>query len=90
MHVLVAVEKNTKPVMEKMPLNKYIDHTIIKPTCLVSDIEKLSEELFNKSSRRVSKNKDLINYLEGFIFDKWVLSKDEIFDLIVKFKSKEQ
>jgi cell division protease FtsH len=56
----------------------------------VSDIEKLSEELFNKSSRRVSKNKELINYLEGFIFDKWVLSKDEIFELIVKFKSKEQ
>ena len=30
--------------MEKMPLNKYIDHTILKPTCLVSDIEKLCFE----------------------------------------------
>ena len=30
--------------MEKMPLNKYIDHTILKPTCLVSDIEKLCTE----------------------------------------------
>ena len=30
--------------MEKMPLNKYIDHTILKPTCLVSDIEKLCAE----------------------------------------------
>lgn len=27
-----------------MPLNKYIDHTILKPTCLVSDIEKLCAE----------------------------------------------
>lgn len=40
----MVVEKNTKHVMEKMPLNKYIDHTILKPTCLVSDIEKLCAE----------------------------------------------
>ena len=40
----MVVEKNTKPVMGKMPLNKYIDHTILKPTCLVSDIEKLCAE----------------------------------------------
>jgi deoxyribose-phosphate aldolase len=38
------VEKNSKPVMEKRLLNKYIDHTILKPTCLVSDIEKLCAE----------------------------------------------
>ncbi len=30
--------------MEKMPLNKYIDHTILKPTCLVADIQKLCAE----------------------------------------------
>jgi len=30
--------------MERMPLNKYIDHTILKPTTLVSDIQKLCEE----------------------------------------------
>jgi len=30
--------------MEKTPLNKYIDHTILKPTCLVSDIQKLCAE----------------------------------------------
>lgn len=30
--------------MGKTPLNKYIDHTILKPTCLVSDIEKLCAE----------------------------------------------
>ncbi len=30
--------------MEKMPLNKYIDHTVLKPTCLVADIEKLCAE----------------------------------------------
>ena len=40
----MEVEKNTKLVMEKMPLNKYIDHTVLKPTCLVSDIEKLCFE----------------------------------------------
>ncbi len=40
----MVVEKNTKPVMGKMPLNKYIDHTILKPTCLVADIEKLCAE----------------------------------------------
>ncbi len=40
----MEVEKNTKHVMEKMPLNKYIDHTILKPTCLVSDIQKLCAE----------------------------------------------
>ena len=40
----MVVEKNSKLVMEKMPLNKYIDHTILKPTCLVSDIEKLCAE----------------------------------------------
>lgn len=27
-----------------MPINKYIDHTILKPTCLVADIEKLCSE----------------------------------------------
>ncbi|MCX6204246.1 MAG: deoxyribose-phosphate aldolase [Bacteroidetes bacterium] len=27
-----------------MSLNKYIDHTVLKPTCLVSDIEKLCAE----------------------------------------------
>ena len=27
-----------------LPINKYIDHTILKPTCLVSDIHKLCEE----------------------------------------------
>ena len=30
--------------MEKRSLNKYIDHTILKPTCLVADIEKLCAE----------------------------------------------
>ena len=40
----MEVVKNTKLVMEKMSLNKYIDHTILKPTCLVSDIEKLCAE----------------------------------------------
>jgi len=30
--------------MEKKPLNKFIDHTLLKPTCLVSDIEKLCTE----------------------------------------------
>ena len=40
----MVVEKNSKLVMEKTPLNKYIDHTILKPTCLVSDIEKLCAE----------------------------------------------
>ena len=40
----MVVEKNSKPVMEKRLLNKYIDHTILKPTCLVSDIEKLCAE----------------------------------------------
>jgi deoxyribose-phosphate aldolase len=40
----VEVEKNSKLVMEKMPLNKYIDHTILKPTCLVADIQKLCAE----------------------------------------------
>jgi deoxyribose-phosphate aldolase len=42
--VLVVVEKNIKLVMEKMPLNKYIDHTILKPTCLVADIHQLCDE----------------------------------------------
>jgi len=40
----VVAEKNSKLVMEKTPLNKYIDHTILKPTCLVADIEKLCAE----------------------------------------------
>ena len=40
----MVAEKNSKPVMEKMSLNKYIDHTILKPTCLVADIEKLCAE----------------------------------------------
>ena len=40
----MVAEKNSKLVMEKRPLNKYIDHTILKPTCLVSDIEKLCAE----------------------------------------------
>jgi len=30
--------------MEKRPLSKNIDHTILKPTCLVSDIQKLCTE----------------------------------------------
>ena len=40
----MVAEKNSKLVMEKTPLNKYIDHTILKPTCLVADIEKLCAE----------------------------------------------
>ncbi len=40
----MVVEKNSKLVMEKRSLNKYIDHTILKPTCLVADIEKLCAE----------------------------------------------
>lgn len=40
----MEVEKNSKHAMEKKPLNKYIDHTILKPTCLVSDIQKLCIE----------------------------------------------
>ncbi|MFY8166593.1 MAG: deoxyribose-phosphate aldolase, partial [Sediminibacterium sp.] len=27
-----------------LPINKYIDHTVLKPTCLVADIHKLCEE----------------------------------------------
>ena len=40
----MVAEKNSKLVMEKTPLNKYIDHTILKPTCLVADIDKLCAE----------------------------------------------
>ena len=40
----MVAEKNSKHVMEKMSLNKYIDHTILKPTCLVADIEKVCAE----------------------------------------------
>ena len=40
----MEVVKNIKPAMEKKPLNKFIDHTLLKPTCLVSDIEKLCAE----------------------------------------------
>lgn len=40
----MVAEKNSKLVMEKRSLNKYIDHTILKPTCLVADIEKLCAE----------------------------------------------
>ena len=40
----MVAEKNSKLVMEKTPLNKYIDHTILKPTCLVADIENLCAE----------------------------------------------
>lgn len=49
MHVLAVAEKNTKLVTVKMQynmttINSYIDHTILKPTCLVSDIDKLCAE----------------------------------------------
>ena len=30
--------------MEEMLINKYIDHTVLKPTCLVADIQKLCAE----------------------------------------------
>lgn len=41
----MEAEKNTNHVMEKMQLiNKYIDHTLLKPTCLVSEIIKLCAE----------------------------------------------
>ena len=30
--------------MEEMQINKYIDHTVLKPTCLVADIQKLCSE----------------------------------------------
>jgi deoxyribose-phosphate aldolase len=30
--------------MEEMQINKYIDHTVLKPTCLVADIHKLCSE----------------------------------------------
>ncbi len=30
--------------MEEMQINKYIDHTVLKPTCLVADIQKLCAE----------------------------------------------
>lgn len=53
----------------------------------VSEIEALSDKLYNKAIERIYKNHALITYLEGFIFDKWVLSKDEIFELIAGFKS---
>jgi deoxyribose-phosphate aldolase len=42
--VLVAVVKSIKLVMEEMQINKYIDHTVLKPTCLVADIQKLCSE----------------------------------------------
>lgn len=57
----------------------------------VIEIEKLSEELFNKAMSRVVENKELIDFLEGYVFDKWVLGKDELFNLIEEFqKSKSQ
>ena len=47
----MVVEKSIKLVMVKtqlnfrfMKLNKYIDHTLLKPTALISDIKKLCEE----------------------------------------------
>jgi deoxyribose-phosphate aldolase len=50
--VLAEVGKNTKHVTVEtwlknnfmLPVNQYIDHTILKPTCLVSDIQKVCEE----------------------------------------------
>lgn len=52
MPVLVEVEKNTRLVTAgimlktecMLPINQYIDHTILKPTCLVADIHKVCEE----------------------------------------------
>ena len=67
MHVLVEVEKNTKHVMEKMLLNKYIDHTILKPTCLVADIEKLCAEAKQYDFAAVCVPPNFVKLAKGFV-----------------------
>ena len=67
MHVLVEVEKNTKHVMEKMPLNQYIDHTILKPTCLVSDIEKLCAEAKQYDFTAVCVPPNFVKLAKGYV-----------------------
>ena len=53
--------------MEKMPLNKYIDHTILKPTCLVADIEKLCAEAKQYDFAAVCVPPNFVKLAKGFV-----------------------
>jgi cell division protease FtsH len=54
----------------------------------IKEIESISEGLFDKAMERVKTHKALIDYLEPIIFERWVLSKDEIFEIIESFYKK--
>lgn len=53
-----------------------------------NNIVKKSSELYKETKEIVENNKDLIKYLSNVLLEKWVLSKDEIFAEIQKFKEK--
>ena len=53
-------------------------------------INRVSTEFLNESLRIVSSYKEEIEFLHTHLMDKWVLSKDEIFDLLISFYSKEK
>lgn len=55
-------------------------------TKMLEKIDKIAADLYKESFDRVSKNKDLILYLESIIMKEWVLDKDQLFKYIECFK----
>jgi len=54
----------------------------------IKTIEKKSIDLYRETRTIIEENKDLIEYLSKILIDRWVLSKDEVFEEIKKYQNK--
>ena len=70
--------------------NKKINYNLLKidREKNLKEIENKSQELYLESLKIVEENKELIEHLSEILIDRWVLSKDEIFKEIKKYKNK--
>ena len=54
---------------------------------VLSQMQDISNRLYNEAKNRINKNKDLIEHLKNVLEDEWTLSKDELFKNIEDFNS---
>jgi hypothetical protein len=54
----------------------------------IKTIEEVSDRLFKSSLEKIKKHEGLINYIFPILFDRWVLSKEELFKCINEYYSK--
>lgn len=84
-HLFIETSSYSKA---KINYSKFESDKIIETK--IKEMEQKSSEIYDKSIKIIQNNKKLIEKLSAVLLKKWSLSKDEVFEEIVKFKEAHQ